>query len=250
MDNHKLGILYAEKEKYIRELDSSKPDFQRLLIETVEWKIPNLMQVVPGSYQPASVAEVGCFTGHLIGNLLINGKKDFKKYGYDVNPDAINTAKLLYPDIDFSHEDIFRSNLRFDLVILSDILEHIENEEDFLSRCQTISNRILLNLPLEKSLATINRKYGFDDPSGHLRAYNLRDAEKLIRRAGYRILKEQVICAAKSPIAVKNKELSGSTTDSSLASKLKWTVKKSATYVPGLSSFLYGANLFAFLEPM
>lgn len=61
MDNHKLGILYAEKEKYIRELDSSKPDFQRLLIETVEWKIP-IMQVIPGHYQPASVAEIG-FTG-------------------------------------------------------------------------------------------------------------------------------------------------------------------------------------------
>ena len=194
IDYQQISQIYESKEKYINEMDSSTIDYQRLLIETVEWKIPNLMVVVPANIRPQTVAEVGCFTGHLIANIFINGQQSFEKYGYDVNQAAIKVARNTYLNVQFSGEDIFESGKKFDLLILSDIIEHIEDDLSFLKKCHSLSANLLVNIPLEKSFSQIGRKYGFDDPSGHLRAYNLRDAQKLIDDSGYNIVNQQTLC--------------------------------------------------------
>ena len=102
MDRAAIGDLYAGKQKYVEELDPAEAAFQRLLVETVEWKLPHLMEVVPPDFAPTSVAEIGCFVGHVIGNLLINGRRSFLRAGFDVNADAIAVAKRLYPEVEFS----------------------------------------------------------------------------------------------------------------------------------------------------
>lgn len=252
MDINDLQELYAGKQKYIRELDPATLDHKRLLIETIEWKIPNLMQVIPATFQPNTVAEIGCFAGHVIGNLLINGIKDFERFGFDINEKALQSGKNSYPNVVFSNQDIFQSEFKYDLVILCDIVEHIEEDLEFLKKCQSISHKILLNLPLEKSLATINRKYGYSDPSGHLRAYSYRNAAKLIDNAGYQIKKQLIACAATSPLTVKQRELlkAHSKYNDSVASSAKKLVKDLSKHIPHLSKTIYGSNLFAFLEPI
>ena len=96
---HNIGQMY--KQIYIL------PIVDRLLIETVEWKIPNLMLAIPQNFQPKSVIEVGCLCGHLIANILINGQRDFQRIGCDINPESIKLGRYLYPHVNFLAEDIF-----------------------------------------------------------------------------------------------------------------------------------------------
>jgi 2-polyprenyl-3-methyl-5-hydroxy-6-metoxy-1,4-benzoquinol methylase len=150
MNYKDIGLLYSQKDKYLKELDSSTYEFQRLLLETLEWKIPNLALVIPPSFSAQKVAEVGCFNGHLIANIAINGHQNFLRYGYDVNKYAIDCGKKLYKNVNFSYQDIFEAEENFDLLILSDIIEHIEDDQSFLHDCSRFSKNILINLPLEK----------------------------------------------------------------------------------------------------
>jgi SAM-dependent methyltransferase len=249
MNYQEIEAIYLDKEKYTNELDVSRPDFQRLLIETVEWKMPHLMEMVPPTFHAESVAEIGCFNGHLIANIAINGRRDFASYGYDVNPIAIEAARKLYPNTTFFAQDCFEAGRTFDLVLLSDIVEHIEDDCEFLRKCRSLSKHILLNLPLEKSLANVNRQYGFDDPSGHLRAYSLKDAELLIRKAGYQIVNKQVVSIVDTPVDKKRRKIdSAGNVGMTFADRSKALTRGVLGRIPLLPNLIYSSNLFAFLE--
>jgi SAM-dependent methyltransferase len=248
LDYKQIAEVYSQKPKYEQELDLNHVNFHRLLIETVEWKIPNLMLVVPPGFHPKTVAEIGCFNGHLIGNLIINGKKDFKKFGFDVSQKAINSAKILYPNVDFYCQDIFESGQFFDLLILSDIVEHIEDDLDFLKKCASISNNVLLNIPIEKALINIKRKYGFGDPSGHLRWYSIADSKKLISLSGFTIIRSSIACLLEDKVFDKIMDLKLLFKQQDILDLRK---KKAALFLFRSNRWLlrkyFGFNFFAFL---
>lgn len=100
--------------------------------------------------------------------------------------------KKRYPEINFyasNFESFFDKCSKYDLTILSDIVEHVEDDLLLLKKTAKVSKYILLNLPLEKCEEYENRKYGPKDHEGHLRAYSYEDAEKLVKSAGLNIEK-------------------------------------------------------------
>lgn len=249
MNYKDIGLLYSQKDKYLKELDSSTYEFQRLLLETLEWKIPNLALVIPPSFYAQKVAEVGCFNGHLISNIAINGNQNFLRYGYDANKSAIDCGTKLYKNVTFSSQDIFEVQEKFDLLILSDIIEHIENDQSFLRNCSQLSKNILINLPLEKCLANINRQYGYNDPSGHLRSYSLNSALNLIHQSGLRVVTQNVSCVFDSYIFDKRLQLKlihYPNLEKSI--NLKKKQLKLLRRMPWFVNIYFGGNLFAFLE--
>jgi len=250
MNDEQLKELYQGNPKYSKELDPKEPDYRRLLIETLEWKIPHLMAVVPPFYKPKKVAEIGCFCGHLIGNITINGINDFIRLGYEINSKAVKVGQGLYPEVFFSEENIFESHPQLDLIILSDIVEHIEDDLNFLQQCSAISNFVLLNLPLEKAYLHRNRKYGYKDPSGHLRAYNLSKAFNLISSSNFSMMNWHTQCVVKDPVYSKLKLLRcrESNKKNTFKTQLKKRVLLSLSQIPGFAERYYGTNLFAFLK--
>jgi hypothetical protein len=97
----------------------------------------------------------------------------------------------MHSKINFIKKDITKEEIsdKFDVIILSDIVEHIENDEDFLESCAEITNYILIKLPLEGDLHTkFLRKIGklsdlgIAHPAGHLHEYNLKKGINLIRK--------------------------------------------------------------------
>ncbi len=249
MDYKDIGLLYSKKEKYLKELDASSYEFQRLLIETLEWKIPNLALVIPPSFFAQKVAEIGCFNGHLIANIAINGNRNFVRYGYDVNNYAIDCGKKIYNNVSFYCQDIFEAEEHFDLLILSDIIEHIEYDRDFLRNCSSLSKNILINLPLEKCINNMNRSYGYNDPSGHLRSYSLKSALNLINKSGLRVVTQNVSCVFDSYIFKKRLELQlihYPNLEKSI--NLKKQQLKLLRMMPWFINIYFGTNLFAFLE--
>lgn len=85
------------------------------------------------------VIEIGCGAGGILANFL---KIDKKIYGCDWGADLIKLAKKKLPDGEFfvGNVDKFEGK-KFDLVILSDIVEHLTAPNNFL----TIINKYLNN---------------------------------------------------------------------------------------------------------
>jgi SAM-dependent methyltransferase len=165
-------------------------------ILTVDWKAGKLTQLIPESTDFRNILEVGCAMGILLNNiadrLSIN-----RRTGIDISNENINLAKNLYPGCNFisgTLEDYLKivpaevETSRFDLVILSDIIEHLPDDLTFMKSVSEISSFVLLNLPLEKCFRNRNRKYGENDSSGHLRSYDEKMAVHLVKQAGFEVV--------------------------------------------------------------
>ena len=198
MDNFDFTKFYDHQLDY--KAFRNDPEKRREYEIAVNWKVKNLCKLVAGSLSFSNVLEIGCALGILLnkaaGALLIK-----ERTGLDISLENIKIARQLFPECTFiqgsvdniesleSKEDHRR---KFDLVILSDIVEHIPDDLDFMKKVSKISLYVLLNLPLEKCFRNRNRKYGVNDPSGHLRKYNRRDAEVLAESAGFEVIKSFV----------------------------------------------------------
>jgi SAM-dependent methyltransferase len=162
----------------------------------VNWKVNNLSSLVAGGTVFKNVLEIGCAFGVLL-NKVADRLSVNDRTGLDISSENINTARLLFPKCNFiigtiddqqSALTVSDGEKKFDLVILSDIVEHIPDDNDFMKKVSGFSSYALLNLPLEKCYRNRNRKYGVDDPSGHLRKYNRKDATRLAGSNGFSVV--------------------------------------------------------------
>jgi SAM-dependent methyltransferase len=163
---------------------------------TVDWKVSKLIQLIPADLKFGNILEVGCAFGVLLNNIADRLHLN-TRIGIDISKNNIEAARNLYPRCTFFHGTIEEfvnvipekiQNRRFDLTVLSDIVEHIPEDLEFMKKVRETSSYVLLNLPLEKSFNTRNRVYGEDDPSGHLRCYDEKDAVSLVNKAGFEIV--------------------------------------------------------------
>ncbi|MHB1307508.1 MAG: class I SAM-dependent methyltransferase [Limisphaerales bacterium] len=191
-----LLAYYNDHPDYVA-LRSKTSEFYRQYVNEVKyWKNKYLYELVQGR-EIASLCEVGCATGILLAEFP-SATPASRRYGVDVSSENIEAAASDYPELNFfagRFEEFLKSGsspARFDLIILSDILEHVEDDAGLLALAGSHASHVVLNLPLEKCAEFQNRKYGFQDKHGHLRAYGVEDAESLVERAGLVVEKSLV----------------------------------------------------------
>jgi hypothetical protein len=110
--------------------------------------------------------------------------------GFDLNLPALRQSvarhgNLFYYDVTERRQE-FRE--AYDLVILFDVLEHINREADFLeavSFCLKRGGILLINVPALQTLYS-----AYDLIAGHLRRYTISLLRSVVERAGMRSLKE------------------------------------------------------------
>jgi len=179
--------LYDIKEEYVLRRLGGSYNVRRLELEVQYFKIPNLLKVLPKEFSYTSIAEIGCGTGEIIGTFP--GENVNRRVGIDISPLNISCARKRFSDVEF-HDLDFRSwNEKFDLLILSDILEHVPDGVGFLKDASKMARLLLINLPLEKCLLYSFRKYGPEDPSGHLKKFSMKDALQMFHAADLIIIK-------------------------------------------------------------
>lgn len=121
-----------------------------------------MLKIIPGDKKFSRLLSVGCSYGMELQKVskMLNINKAI---GIDISEITIKMAEKVSSSCIFIVGDACYlpfNNDSFDLVILSDIIEHIEQPEILLKEAQRVAKYAVMNIPLEKCFKTRKRKYG------------------------------------------------------------------------------------------
>ena len=171
-------------------------------------------QVISKNNKELTVLEVGCGKGTLIKPIAKKNQK-IKFTGLDIDQTVIKEAnKEKIRNLNFVCEDIlkFKTDDKYDIVITSEVLEHIEDPEKFLSKISSLTNEsgfLIISTPngtnypkvlfglifgkraekMKKSFAKKNNKPEWED-TGHI---SVQDADELkikLKKAGFAVISQ------------------------------------------------------------
>ncbi len=244
-----FSALYDEHPAYVARRAAGSFEQAQIDIEVRLFKLPQLMQVLTPGRGLNSVLEIGCATGELIDAVPV--RRGGRKLGMDISAANVAAARARFPEVEFRCGDFRECGPeRFDAVIISDVLEHVPDDEAFLREAAALGDTVLVNLPLEDNWLNRNRAYGPDDVSGHLRRYSLADGLALFERAGLDVTafaRVWVHETATEPArrALRRERLGAIYSGGWPQRVIKHAVFAAATAVPAIGRRLFASNLFA-----
>lgn len=103
--------------------------------------------------QPQSILEIGCGEGFVL-DYLVKRHPELSYTGVDLSAEAVRMARrITAPGIDYICADgreIPLPDKQFDLVIVSEVLEHVARPDQVLAEALRLSNpHVLVTVPLE-----------------------------------------------------------------------------------------------------
>lgn len=130
-----------------------------------------------------SCLDTGCAQGYLIEGLRRQKKS---VYGCDISEKLIEENRRVFREVEFAAVDIARSTYpldkKFDLVISSEVLEHIQDWQLALKNLARMSSRyLLITVPAGK----VHR---IDAIVGHLRHFSYRALKQEIENNGFAVI--------------------------------------------------------------
>ena len=143
-----------------------------------------------------SICDLGCGNGHIAGRLAALG---YQVTGVDASPSGIKIARRTYPGVEFVEATIDRDLKTlgsFDLVISSDVIEHLYRPSDLLESATLLlkpGGQILLGTPYHgylKNLALaatgkMDAHFSALHDGGHIKFFSVQTLSKLMTRHGF-----------------------------------------------------------------
>ena len=221
-----------------------------------DWKVRCLLEVIP-NVKYESVLEVGSGSA-LVLKGIAGAVGAEKKISSDLSVSMLRAAKVELPEaipVRAGADHLPFRDSSIGLVILCDILEHVEDVPLVLKETRRIAKNIAFKIPLEKCLMIklqeiIRRKksHGFGcHQSGHLYAWNKKDVLSILERAGFAPLLSYKLVDGPEEIRYygRSDKLGGS----SIYTRLyNWMEKNTYKRMRPVYRFLYGSTLVAFVE--
>jgi SAM-dependent methyltransferase len=162
-------------------------------VEDSAWKAEHIYQMaLRNGLEPASVCEVGCGAGEVLVQLQNRLPNHCQLWGYDISPQAYELAsrraneRLTYRQADLLAEP----GATFDLVLVVDLLEHLEDYYGFLRKLKLYGRNFIFHIPLDLSAYTVWRSYPILDlraSVGHIHYFTKETALAALRETGYEI---------------------------------------------------------------
>jgi len=161
-------------------------------IEDSPWKAKQILKILNrNSIKPKSIAEIGCGAGEILNQLYQSIPDDVMFMGYDISKDAIKFAKQRQKArLEFKLENFLRTDKHFDLLLMIDVFEHVDDYLGFLRSCKTKSKNTIFHIPLDISAQGILRNKLMDGRKsvGHLHYFMKETAIATLIDAGYEII--------------------------------------------------------------
>jgi SAM-dependent methyltransferase len=163
-------------------------------VEDAPWKADLIFQMIKKHHMdPKTICEIGCGCGEILHQLQLKLPPTTKLTGYEISPQAFELCKnrsndnlLFYPKKYCGETD---SN--YDLILLIDIIEHLEDYFRFLRDIKGKSHFKILHIPLEMFvLAVFHQQFllGQKKKVGHLHFFSKDMVLEMLRDIGYEII--------------------------------------------------------------
>ena len=122
--------------------------------------------------RPRQVCEVGCGAGEVLAQLHQRMPDDVEFTGWEVSPQAFEMCRTRQAErLAFRLGDFLSDGDRCELLLLMDVIEHMEDYRGFLRAAADRADRIVLHVPLDLSslaVAQIVRLRNPHDLLGHI----------------------------------------------------------------------------------
>ncbi len=156
--------------------------------------VSDLLEHIQTKEQEFTVLDVGCGTGEYSIHIAKTG---LTVTGFDLSQYAINTVQEKCKNLRISNayfyvEDVstFKSTSEYDLIILSEVLEHLDNDIDIVKKYAGFlkkNGHLLFSVPFDSALWSSE-----DVQAGHRRRYDHSRIQSLLDNAS--LLKVRSIC--------------------------------------------------------
>jgi cyclopropane fatty-acyl-phospholipid synthase-like methyltransferase len=137
----------------------------------------------------SSVCEIGCGAGGVLAGITA-AMPAANAVGYDISPQAVELARQFHPEIDVRLGAAHEISESFDLVMLIDVFEHVEDYLGLLRGIAPLGRRLLCHIPLDMTALMVARNKQIlrvREQVGHLHYFSKDTAIATLRDAGYDI---------------------------------------------------------------
>ncbi|MFI4975595.1 MAG: class I SAM-dependent methyltransferase [Caulobacterales bacterium] len=156
------------------------------------WKARETLKILRrNGLTPSRICEIGCGSGAVIASLcdLLPAARG---EGFDISPHAIEVARRFEGErVRFFQGDALKDPGRYDLALMHDVFEHVEDYLGFLRAARGKADWFAFHIPLEISVLSVLRPHVFDltrHAVGHLHVFNKTTALSTLRHAGYEVV--------------------------------------------------------------
>jgi SAM-dependent methyltransferase len=162
--------------------------------EDSPWKASQIMRMIErNSIRPKTICEVGCGAGEILAELQRMMDKDCVFSGYEISPQAFELCKdKISERLHFKLGDIMsEKDAHFDLVLLIDVIEHVEDHYSFLRNMKSKGEYKILHIPLDLSAQSVLRAGRLEknrESVGHIHYFTKETALGALKDAGYEVL--------------------------------------------------------------
>lgn len=161
--------------------------------EGATWKAQQVLCVLERNrLAPRRICDIGCGSGGLLKRLHDALSPDCRFWGFDVSPQAIGVATpRAAPRLHFALGEFPPPDMRFDLVLAIDVMEHVGDHIHFLRRLHDVADLALFHIPLDLSMRSLVRAAHLGNTlqrDGHLHFFTKDLALATLAFAGYQIV--------------------------------------------------------------
>jgi SAM-dependent methyltransferase len=157
------------------------------------WKATQILKIIHRNHlKPQTIAEIGCGAGEILHQLHQRlDDKSIEFSGYDIAPDVIQFwNSRTKPGLTYFLEDLTHKEIHYDLLLVIDVFEHVEDYFGFLKNCKHKAGYKIFHIPLDISIVSIlrNMPMYLRNTVGHLHYFTKETALATLKDCGYEIL--------------------------------------------------------------
>ncbi|MFB3819938.1 MAG: methyltransferase domain-containing protein [Candidatus Methylomirabilales bacterium] len=163
-------------------------------VEESPWKAQQILRMLQKNrLAPKTICEVGCGAGEVLKQLQERMGPECEFWGYEVSPQAFALCQArANARLHFRLAGISEARAaRCELLLVLDVLEHVEDYFGLLRAMQPISPDAIFHIPLDLSVQTVLRPDGLLKRRrlhAHIHYFSKEIALQLLRDVGYEVV--------------------------------------------------------------
>lgn len=145
-------------------------------VEDSPWKADQIFKIISkNKLELNSIAEIGCGVGEILNQLSSKLPGNVTFSGYDISKDALKESKKRkHERLVFYNEDLLKLKVKFELLLMIDVFEHVDDYIGFISKAKSKADYIIFHIPLDLSISSLlrNKLIHARNSVGHLHYFS------------------------------------------------------------------------------